>query len=31
MVCVCEVAARGQGVGVVFAEDADTVGEDLLV
>ena len=30
MVCVCEVVAGGQGVGVVFAQDADTVGQDLL-
>ena len=31
MVCVCEVVADGEGVGVVFAQDADTVGQDLLV
>ena len=31
MVCACEVVARGQGVGVVLAQDADTVGKDLLV
>ena len=31
LVCVCEVVARGEGVGVVFAQDADAVGQDLLV
>ena len=31
LVCVCEVVARGHGVGVVFAQHADTVGQDLLV
>ena len=30
LICVREVVARGQGVGVVWAEDADAVGEDLL-
>ena len=30
MVCVCELVARGQGVGVVLAQDTDTVGKDLL-
>ena len=30
MVRVCELVARGQAVGVVRAQDADTVGKDLL-
>jgi len=28
---LCEVVARGQGVGVVFVQDASTVFGDLLV
>ena len=31
MVCACEVVARGQGVGVVLAQDTDTVGKELHV
>ena len=31
LVCACEVVARDEGVRVVLAKDADTVGEELLV
>ena len=31
LICSREIVARSQGVGVVFTENAGTVGERLLV